>query len=186
MLDSLKRCFATRLPVTKAFDLTGQFMTDEEFGRFIASAMEELQEKQKSMAEAYKLGDWARWWFDQNTEKLDFFDEEGMKRIQASFVDIGSYSSESNTWKWAWANDSLTDSLREKASTLRALGDLTGFEIFDDDVAVEIDGEPMAWELAALGVRHLGALGVYRAPSSDRPLFSFLAITAIEWVRDEI
>jgi len=157
-------------------------MTDEEFAIFIGSATEELKVKQEQMTKSYQLGSWPRWWFDQETETLDFLDGDGTKRLEASVVDIGSYSSESNTWKWAWANDSLTDSLREKASSLQALADLTGFSIFDDETAVEIDGLPMAWELAAIGVRHLGALGVYRAPSSERPLFSFLAITSIRWV----
>ena len=157
-------------------------MTDEEFGEFIGSAAEELQVKQAHLAESYRLGDWPRWWFDQRSETLDFLDEDGTKKLEASVVDIGSYSTESNTWKWAWANDSLTESLREKAGSLQALADLTGFSIFDDEAAVEIDGLPMAWELAAIGVRHLGALGVYRAPSSERPLFSFLAITSIRWV----
>ena len=157
-------------------------MNDEEFGQFISSAMEELQLKQQQLAKLCGLGNGARWCLDQETETLGLLDEAGTKRLEASIVHIGSYSSESNTWQWAWANGSLTDSLREKASSLRALADLTGFSIFDDEGAVEIGGLPMAWELAAIGVRHFGALGAYRAPSSHQPLFSFLAITSIRSV----
>jgi hypothetical protein len=37
----------------------------------------------------------------------------------------------------------------------------------------------MAWELAAIAVKHLGAMGCYRAPSSRGAPTTFLAITRI-------
>lgn len=157
-------------------------MTDDDFERFLSSAMEELHEKQTLLAEKHGLGTFARWWFDQETEMLDFMDEDGRKVLEASVIDIGSFAQEPGTWKWAWANDSLTDSLRDKASSLKALADQTGFALFAEEGAFDIDGAPMAWELAAVSVRHLGALGVYRAPSSKKPLMSFLAIMTIRRV----
>ena len=154
-------------------------MTDDEFSDFLSAAMDELHTKQQQLTNDHGLGTFARWWFDQETETLEFFDSSDTKVLVASVMDIGSYASDSKTWKWAWANNSVLESLREKARTLKALADLTGMEIFADEETVEIDGMPMAWELAAMSVRHLGALGVYRAPSSTKPLASFLAIMSI-------
>lgn len=151
-------------------------MNHDEFEQFIDSAMDELHEKQQRLTDDHGMGAYTRWWFDQETETLDFFDSRDMKVLEATVIDIGSYASDSNTWKWAWANDSVLQPLRDKASPLRTLTDLTGMSIFNEENAVKIDGAPMAWELAAVSVRQLGALGVYRAPSSKRPLASFLAI----------
>ena len=153
-------------------------MSDEEFEAFLSSATEELSKKQESLKEQYALGTCGRWWFDQRTETLQFFDEADNLVIEADVVQIGSYSPKSNTWKWAWGNTSVLPGLRKKAEPLKELEDLTGFEIFGYEHAFEIEDEVMAWEFAAISVKHLGALGCYKAPSADGPTL-FLAITNV-------
>jgi hypothetical protein len=72
-------------------------MTDEEFEAFLKNANEELRGKQQALMEQYKLGEHGRWWFEQATEKLQFFDEADKLTVEAEVVDIGSYSAKSNT-----------------------------------------------------------------------------------------
>lgn len=153
-------------------------MSDEEFEAFLSSATEELSKKQDSLKEQYGLGTWSRWWFDQRTETLQFFDEADNLVIEADVVDIGSYSPKSNTWKWAWGNTSLLPGLRKKAEPLKELEDITGFEIFGYEHTFEIEDEVMAWEFVAISVKHLRAIGCYKAPSADGPTL-FLAITRV-------
>lgn len=153
-------------------------MTDEEFEAFLSSATQELRRKQDSLMEQYALGTPGRWWFDQRTETLQFFDEADNLVIEADVLEIGSYSSKSNTWKWGWGNTSLLPELRKKAEPLKELEDLTGLEIFGYEHTFEIEDEVMAWELAAISVKHLGALGCYKAPVDDGPTL-FLAITNV-------
>ena len=62
--------------------------------------------------------------------------------------------------------------------SVRELFDLTGIEIFRKE-SFRTD-EEMAWELAAMAVRHLNARGCYRGPS--RHLLVFLAIDEIRSV----
>ena len=146
-------------------------MTDEEFETFLSSAYEELAHKQNFLVERYGFGTRKRWWFDQTTEELQLFDDADNVVIEADVIEIGTYSPKSNTWKWAWANKSLLPGLRKKAEPLKELQDITGREIFGYEDAFEIQDESMAWELAAFAVRHLGALGCYRAPSDGPTLF---------------
>ena len=153
-------------------------MTDEEFGAFLSSATEELSKKQDLLTEQYGLGTWSRWWFDQTTEKLQFFDKADNLKVEADVLEMGSYSPKSHTWKWAWGNSTVLPALRKKAEPLKELEDSTGFEIFGYEHAFEIEDEVMAWELAAISVKHLSALGCYRAPSDGGPI-NFLAITNI-------
>ena len=154
-------------------------MTDGEIENFVSAAVSALEQKQDLLQTEHGFGSFARWFFDQRTEKLEMFDAAGQKVLVADVVDVGSFATNSNTWKWAWSNDSITPPLREKAESLKALADVTGIDLFVCAEAFPLDDEQMAWELVAMCVRHLGAIGVYRAPSSTRPLSSFLAITRI-------
>jgi hypothetical protein len=157
-------------------------MNDDEFQTFLDESMDALEEKQAKLKTEFGLSDFSRWHFDQRTERLQFFNAKDQLSLIADVVDIGSFASNSNTWKWAWANGSVLASLREKAETLKELGALTGLDIFTSESAVAVDDENMAWELTAMSVRHLSAIGAYRAPSSTRPLATFLAITRVELI----
>lgn len=158
----------------------GTHMTDNEFGELLARASDELAKKQSRMQADFEIGSLPRWWFDQDEEKLQFLDTVGNITVESVVVPIGSHSPASNTWKWAWSNESFLAPLRSKALPLKQLEELTGFELFAAEDAFEAD-EHMAWELAALGVMHLKAEACYKAPSSSGP-HTFLAITSLRKV----
>jgi hypothetical protein len=157
-------------------------MTDEEFDAFVEAANAELEAKQDQLGEEYGMGSFSRWHFDQATAKLTFFDEKDQLALEADVIDIGSYATKSNTWMWAWGNESVLPDLRKKSEKLKELEALTGVGIFGEEHAFSIEDEATAWELTAVAVKHLGAMGCYRAPSSTGGPQSFLAITRIERV----
>jgi hypothetical protein len=157
-------------------------MTDAEFGAFLAEANDELAEKQRELADDYGLGTCSRWCADQETSLIQYFDAADKLVLQAEFVPIGTFSPLSSTWLWAWANVTTLPRQREKAAKLKELSGLTGFALFDDADNFEVD-EAMAWELAAVSVKHLGARGCYRAPSSDGSHFGFLALINLQTVQ---
>jgi hypothetical protein len=103
--------------------------------------------------------------------------------VEADVVDISSFAANSSTWMWGWANQTLLPPLRERSRALLGLRDLTGFDLFGHDHAFKIEDEAMAWDLAALSVLHLGALGCYRVPASSGPMASFLAIMSVQTKR---
>ena len=154
-------------------------MTDAEFQEFLDAATAELRQKQETLSNDYGLADAATWGFDQASEKLQFFDEQKRMVVEADVIDAGSYSPKSNSWKWAWANESVLPALRKKAERLKELQDITGMDLFGDPMAFEIDDEAMAWELTAMAARHLGALGCYRAPANGEGPVIFLLIMKI-------
>lgn len=155
-------------------------MTDDEFQSFVGTANAELLAKQKVLAEEYGLGSAKRWWFDQATANLQFFDAEDNLSIETDVIDVGSYSPISNSWKWAWGNDSVLPSLRQRAEKLKELEAITGFEIFGEKDPFSVNDESMAWELTAISLKHLGAVGCYRCPLSDGDgPTTFLAIMSI-------
>lgn len=154
-------------------------MTDDEFYQFIQDSMDELNEKLAALESGYGFGEYARWAFDQTTQKFHLLDESGLITVEADVIDIGSYSSKSNSWKWAWSNSSVLPALREKSARLKGLEAYTGVPLFGFESAFDIENESMAWELAAMSVKYIGALGCYRAPASSGNLFTFLALTSV-------
>jgi hypothetical protein len=155
-------------------------VTDEEFEAFLTRVNEELESKQAELNSTYGLGEMKRWWFEQQSAKLHFFDGNDCLAAEADVVGIGSFSPKSSSWMWAWSNSTFLPELRENALSLRQLEGLTGFDLFGKEGAFAIAGEVMAWEMAAMAVHQLGALGCYRTPAStaDGPQ-AYLAITGL-------
>lgn len=155
-------------------------MNNDEFQIFVEAANAELRNKQTILANDYGLGSAGRWWFEQTTGNLQFFDAADNLSVETDVIDIGSYSPKSNSWKWAWSNDSVLPWLRQRAEKLKELEIITGIEIFGYESSFAVEDESMAWELAAMCLKHLGAVGCYRCPSSrpDGPT-TFLAIMSI-------
>ena len=92
--------------------------------------------------------------------------------MQSGLQFIGSFSSSTNTWLWAWANFSILEPLREGVKNVRDLGDANRFPRLTTPKwkATEEDG----WQMAAVAAQAMGALGVYRVPTSYG--FAFIAI----------
>ena len=98
--------------------------------------------------------------------------------MEAAVTQIGSFSTATRTWRWAWSNQSTPEAARVAAARIRELYELTGVEIFQQE-RFEAD-EQMAWELTAMAVAHLSAAGAYRGVAGH--LFVFLAIDDIRAV----
>lgn len=158
-------------------------MSEDTFDVLLETAMAGLMSKQEALQQQYGLGGMARWWLDQDTASLSFFDEQDRKVAEALIINIGSFAPKHSSWKWAWSNPTVPDALRDRALPLKELQAITGFELFGNEEAFPVEDEAMAWELAAFAVQHLNAVGCYRAPSSSDGPTIYLAITELKRIR---
>ncbi len=154
-------------------------MNDEQFELFLANATAELKEKQAHLTAAYSFGSHKRWMFENDKAKLQFFNHDDQLVIEAEIIDIGSYSPAASTWKWAWAYESINPLLKADSLRIKELEDVTDLVIFGEKEPIEAD-DYLAWELAAMSVKHLNAMGCYRAFSSARNVYMFFAITEVK------
>lgn len=150
-------------------------MTDEEFDTFLGRCYQELEDKQALLLDNYSLGEYKNYWFDQIAETLQFKNAEEVE-LEFIVVPIGSWSDKSNSWMWAWANNTFTEEFKSKSVCLKGLADYTDFDIFNTE-AFEAD-ESTAHELAAMAVHHLNAMGMYIVPSNN--LKTFLALVKVK------
>lgn len=155
-------------------------MTEDEFYAFLDDAVFSLERKQAQLQAEYSMGSQARWWFDQQAGVLKFYDDPKKAiDLEADVVVIGTYDPEASTWKWGWANTTLSEAMRDATAPVKALAETTSVDDFAE--AEEFAIEPgMAWEFAAMAVAELGLMGVYRAPSALGKHHTFLGIAQVK------
>jgi hypothetical protein len=154
-------------------------MTEAQFEEFIAHCVADAQRKNDALDAEHGLHSFARWDDDGDRQMLVFSNPGELDVLEAKVTSIGSYSLQTQTWLWAWANDSLTEAAREQASKLKRLFERTGMRVFNDP-HMNCD-EFLAWELAAAAVDELGSLGCYREPVGH--LWIFVSVDEIAAVR---
>jgi len=107
------------------------------------------------------------------------FSQRGEVRVAANIQFVGSVSSVSDTWLWAWANQSYLEPVRAGVRRVRAYGEDHRFLRLASArwKADEADG----WEMTAVTALLLHGQGAYRSPS-DRGA-TFMVLNDIRWVQ---
>ena len=150
-------------------------MTDKELDMFLQKCHKEVLEKQKYLTTTYKLNEYTTYSFsqDKSSIKLKKADHETLTfKVKC----IGSWHKEDRSWIWGWANENLSEAIREEAKSLKELEKVTGFNIFLQG-GFECE-ETVARDLAFAGIHQLEAMGIYRIEVEGSYLF--LALIAIE------
>ncbi len=143
----------------------------------ICSSFSYLQEKQNSFMEEFKINDHERWdWYQENGTLV--FSHDGEPQVEAHVSFSGSVSQKSDTWMWAWANESLFENIKNDSRKIRELGEKLGFMNLASGLwsATEVDG----WEMTSIMAKELGAIGAYR--TSDDDGFTYMIVKSAKWL----
>jgi hypothetical protein len=105
------------------------------------------------------------------------FSENAVPKVIADIQFVGSISTRSDTWLWAWANDSVDPQLSSSMGAVRDYGEKHGFNHLTSKKwhAHEVDG----WEMTSIAALLLKARGAYRTPGDTG--FTFMVMTDIRW-----
>jgi hypothetical protein len=92
---------------------------------------------------------------------------------------VGSVSTISDTWLWAWANGSFVERLKTEVRKVRTSGVEKQFLRLASArwSATEVDG----WEMTAVTALLSQAQGAYRSPSELGP--AFMLLSDVRWVQ---
>jgi hypothetical protein len=148
----------------------------EAFEALVGTAMRYLRDCQDSLNREYRLGQWPRYDWSQETRQI-VFSEGGKPKVVADIQFVGSISTITNTWLWAWDNATIEPGLSDAVLKVRQHGQAHAFPHLTIPKwrADETDG----WEMASIAAFLLGAKGAYRTP--DEIGFTFMIMTAIGW-----
>lgn len=135
---------------------------------FVEECFQALIDKQNQLEEQFSLSSQARWDLDQPSGKLMFSDGD-RPTVVADIEFIGSYSTLTRTWLWAWANFDLDENVRNQITGVQAFGNMHALPRLT--IRKWRCSEEVAWNMAAVAAAVLDAHGVYRAQSRIGPVF---------------
>lgn len=149
---------------------------DQRYNEFLNQALAALNAQNQIAAEKFGFGTFDEWSLNQEEGILKFLDEGGTVRIETPVVILGTYSSQSATWMWGWANQSLVPDRTAPTTAIRDYGQTNGISDFTQP-KIECD-ESEAWAMAAASWKLLGGSGVYRGPTGAG--YAFLLMKEIK------
>jgi hypothetical protein len=147
-----------------------------QYVELVTAAHEYLTDRQNALKREFNLGQWPRYDWSQDTRQL-VFSEDGVPRVIADVQFVGSISTRSQTWLWAWANESVDAALSAPMTRVRDFGASLGIDQLTTAQweASETDG----WEMTSIAAFFLQSCGAYRSPGDDG--FTYMVMSAIRW-----
>jgi len=144
----------------------------------IISSFHYLQGKQEFFSKKFKINEHEQWDWYQETGKL-IFSHNGKPQVEAVIHFAGSYSTTSETWMWAWANQHLDEKVTSASKRLKTIGDEQQLQKLASGrwEATEVDG----WGMTAILAKELSSIGAYRTPSDNG--FAYMVIEKAKWVK---
>lgn len=153
---------------------------DEGYEDLAASGFEYLQARQSELMDEFRIDQHERWDWDQTSGKI-VFSHQGVPQVDADIHFVGSVSTVSGTWMWAWANESLEESVKALSRSVRELGEELGYLRLAAAhwPATEEDG----WEMTAIAAKALDASGAYR--TGDDNGYTYMILKNVRWIRPQ-
>lgn len=147
-------------------------LTAKEADALIHHAVHEMQKVQDTSKKRWGWDAMAEWYFDHEASTLAFSDP-AHPAVIADVRLVGSYSTNSNTFQWAW--ETFDDGAPEARdiSRLRVFGEVRGIsKLTTANWKCE---EAEGWEMASLAGYVLGTEALYRAPFAHQRWFMLLS-----------
>jgi hypothetical protein len=147
-----------------------------EFDALVEESQAYLQGRQALLDAEYHIFQWPRYDWSQESAQL-IFSDAGRQRVIADIQFVGSISTKSDTWLWAWANNSVAPKLYKKMSQVRGYGASRRILQLTTEKwhGHEVDG----WEMTSIAAHLLQAAGAYRSAGDFG--FTFMVMTDVRW-----
>ncbi|MBX2923339.1 MAG: hypothetical protein KF746_14150 [Chitinophagaceae bacterium] len=96
-----------------------------DYNKFAETCLEELKVLQEKFQNKYDVDWYDNWFYNQSTGLLTF--STGSQELNFRYLDIGSLSESSKTWKWSWDNDTTLEKVKEKVWIIKQFGERSNF-----------------------------------------------------------
>lgn len=154
-------------------------MSEQEFQDFVRQANWFMRGQMEENRKAFQLDSHHRFDWDQWRGEL-VFSSAGTPKVVARIQLVGSLSTKSNAWVWAWANTGTLASVRQAVLRTREFGTERGIlRLIQPRWAAK---ESDAWEMTAVTSKLAEAKGAYRCPGPDG--FTYMIFTDLRAVSD--
>src|SRR5580700_4355636 len=125
-------------------------MNAEQFSEFRHEAIHELMNLNDRCEREFSISACPRWDYDFDRGTLTF-SRDGVARVIASILVVGTTSETSATWLWSWANSHLPPGVTEAMKKVRSFGEAEGVAELTNPSAP--DDEYLGWGLTAIAAK---------------------------------
>lgn len=145
---------------------------EHDFEEFKSQCVTHLMSLQPEFMKLYDIDSYDEWFYDHGVGAFHF-KSDNERNLYFKYVDVGSFSTKDNTWKWAWDNITTPKHVSRSLEKVKAFGLENDFEqliegLFEGD-------EYTGWEMTAISAKLLNAIGSYRIPHDH--LFMYFIFT---------
>lgn len=120
-----------------------------------------LTEFQNNFRTEYEIDDYANWFYNQSTETLRLFPSD--KEVYFKYIPVGTFSLNTNTWMWAWANEDSVEPRKFQTLKVKEFGEKKKYNKLTN---AHFDGDGYTgWELTSIAFEIIGGIGTYRVIS---------------------
>jgi hypothetical protein len=139
---------------------------DAHFEAFVDRAYRYMKHRQEAAVANYGLTTWPRFHTRHCDSTAAFFKADGSIAVAFKYEDVGTYSTISGTWLWAWANDRLPGETNSAADKLLAIGKARRFRpLVLPKWKCDIED---AWAMTCLAGKEVNAIACYQFPQLYR------------------
>ncbi|WP_405058916.1 hypothetical protein OG474_40160 [Kribbella sp. NBC_01505] len=134
-----------------------------ELAQLLLEGEDMLQQLQVAHLEGWGLGSADSWGLDQTTGLLTWTFPDKVATAPAQI--LGSYSHNSGSWMWAWANQSILPEMSRDSLAVREWAEAGGHHSLAEPSRKADDSQVAS--LTAIAVRVTRAAGYYRGPGGS-------------------
>ena len=138
-------------------------MTPQQYEEFLHDAVHELNSLKDRSRSSFSLGLWERWDYEEDRGAITF-SSNGIPKVIAEVLVVGTTSVIEGTWLWGWANKSVPAKLTRALSAVRAFGEAEQLPVLTEPNWPT--DEYHGWEMTAIAAKFIEAKGAYRTPRS--------------------
>lgn len=140
------------------------------YKKFAQKAVDKLQESQSEFRAKYDTDNYASWFYNQSSETLRLYSDD--KEIYFRYIPVGTFSLNTNTWMWAWANEDSIEPRKFRTLKIKEFGEKKNYENLSNAL---IDGDKYTgWESTAIAFDIIGGIGTYRVISDHLEVYFLL------------
>jgi hypothetical protein len=128
---------------------------------YASKTCKDLHPIQEAFKEQYDIDSYENWFYTQASEILRLYSDG--KEVYFKYIPVGTFSRNSNSWMWAWANEDSIEARKLHTLKVKDFGQEKGYpnlinHHFEGD-------EYTGWELTSITLKILGGIGTYRVVS---------------------
>jgi hypothetical protein len=138
-----------------------------EYQKYANRVCKELTKYQEKFKAEYDVDNYASWFYNQSSETLRLYSDN--KEIFFKYIPVGTFSQNTNTWMWAWANEDSVEPQKFRTLEVKEVGEKRKF---DNLSIAHFEGdEYTGWELTSIAFKLIGGVGTYRVISDHLEIY---------------